>query len=167
MKNIKRITGMTDEEFRAWKEARLTAGQKKYGKAHLLRNGILDIAEELLDADNIAELHMKDRWGQMNLEAKRAFHDFILSLDKTIQELITLETHLKDSCLDDIAGGKRVGLQERPDGYYWVFVKSGMLEGWQVAFFDGLMFTLDKEELDEEDIKVGERLVAPSTSRAF
>ena len=51
------IDRMTMKQIKMWRYRRLAHGKEKYKDAHLYRNGPVDVAEEILDAQNILLLH--------------------------------------------------------------------------------------------------------------
>ena len=115
---MKRLCDLPREQLIPWRRARLTAGQDRYGDAHLQRYGTVDVMEELLDAVNITNL-LEERVKQAGmsgdqeqeiLESIEMFQQGIVRLTYIVYRLDTL---LPDAVCTDERGGKRVWWSEQ------------------------------------------------------
>ncbi len=110
---MRRLYHIPMVKYREWRRARLDDGQTKYGDAHLQRYGVVDIKEELLDAQNIADL-LRDRVTRSDLsEVGRAdVYDAIetlqVGLDKLDYILLRIDRSLPHELCTDEQGGHRV-----------------------------------------------------------
>lgn len=110
---MKRLRRVSHEDLKSWGNARLKAGRARYGNAHLRRYGVVDIMEELLDAQNIAcLLWERARQGGLTVEQEDEIYDAIetlqVGLDRLSYVLYRLDRLLPDELCTDEQGGHRI-----------------------------------------------------------
>ncbi len=111
---MKRVASMSVRQVNALREKRFKVGREKYGDAHMSRYGLLDVLEELLDAQNILDLTSSRIEGSGVVDDQQVFVDIsriytsienIINLVKRADEYIPLE-----ACEEKI---KRIGFDEK------------------------------------------------------
>ena len=116
-----RLSEITRSQLDHWRKARLDAGREKYGDAHLERYGLVDIAEELLDAQNIVEL-IQDRllseegwlWGESWAgDACTLLAQAFGGIELVLRYLQGIDDFLPASYRNDSKGGERVWWSEQ------------------------------------------------------
>lgn len=115
-----RLAGVTNPQLDEWRAARLEAGQKKYGDAHLERYNLVDVVEELLDAQNIVHLLLKRLSEEGNRFEQLATRNIVLgelehvfgNIDSIVHYLQWVDERLPDSFCNDARGGERVWWSE-------------------------------------------------------
>lgn len=113
------LADLSVRDVDAWLMARMEAGQKKYGDAHLHRHLTVDITEELYDALNIHELLLSRISVDQELDPNVAIgtlFDMFKVIELIIEALTVLEKvdeALPDRYRDDTKGGERVWWSER------------------------------------------------------
>ncbi len=119
-----RLADVTNPQIDEWRAARLEAGQKKYDDAHLERYNLVDVMEELLDAQNIVAL-MQDRlledagWSLSSSWAGDVFTELaqvFSGIEMVLRFLQGIDLRLPDSYRDDAKGGERVWWSDQGRG---------------------------------------------------
>ena len=111
--------GLPERVIQMWMLQRLHAGQEKYKNAHLRRNGLDDIREELLDAQNIAYL-MIDRfskqWQYVEQDKETRINNLVEHLvaicNLALQVCDILEDEIPAEYLTDEESGGRIFITE-------------------------------------------------------
>ena len=119
-----RLHELTPEQIEEWRRARLDAGRAKYGDAHMQRYGLVDVMEELLDAENILTHlfleRMKSAYPKgMSLAQFKRLAIINEDLGRAIEGLQELDALLPDHVCSDEQGGERIWWSEqvrRDDG---------------------------------------------------
>lgn len=120
-----RLSDLTRAQIDEWRKARMEKGQEKYGDSHLERYNLVDIAEELLDAQNIIWL-IQDRlckepdlwwdcesWaGTASVQLEQAYG----GIEMVLWFLRTTDEVLSDRYRNDTKGGERVWWSEARRG---------------------------------------------------
>lgn len=114
---MKRLHHLSERQLREWQRVRQEEGSKKYGKAHLQRYGLVDVAEELLDALNIID-KMLDRIAEQGEKTTISKHQLagvsryytrlIFTLKNAIKLCQRLDEFLPDKFCTDEQGGERI-----------------------------------------------------------
>lgn len=110
---MKRLYKIPAVQYCDWRQARQDHGRAKYGDAHLHRYGVVDVMEELLDAQNIVEL-LRDRVKRSELsqagkdDVLEAVTDFRIVLQKLEWVLLRIDRSLPDELCTDEQGGHRI-----------------------------------------------------------
>lgn len=116
--NRMRLHELTQKQFEQWRQARFDAGQSRYGDAHLQRYGLVDVMEELIDADNILALFVdRVREGMVTdtqrdeiaarLYTAKVVLGFLASL------ILSLDSVVPDDLCTDERGGERIWWSEQ------------------------------------------------------
>lgn len=113
-----RLHELTPEQIEQWRQARLTAGLAKYGVAHMQRYGLVDVMEELLDANNILTLFMDRVREGMVPDTQRADIAIYVYTAKVwlgfVASLISgLDSIVPDELCTDERGGARIWWSEQ------------------------------------------------------
>jgi hypothetical protein len=110
---VKRLHQLSAHEIVKWREERQKAGEGKYSDTHLQRYGAVDITEELLDAENIAE-KLADRCQNARVDIREwmEFEYVLKHIEAACQWLIKLDENLPDRVCTDEKGGYRPGWSE-------------------------------------------------------
>ena len=117
-RNKMRLHELTQAQFEQWRQARFDAGQSRYGDAHLQRYGLVDVMEELMDADNILTLFMYRVRESMATDTQR---DEIAARIYTIKVVLgflaslvrELDSVVPDDLCTDERGGERIWWSEQ------------------------------------------------------
>lgn len=113
-----RLHELTPEQIEQWRQARLEAGQSRYGDAHLQRYGLVDVMEELLDASNILTLFMDRVREGMVSDTQRAeiamrVYTAKVSLGFVANLISGLDSIVPDELCTDERGGARIWWSEQ------------------------------------------------------
>src|SRR5690625_2662623 len=111
-----RLHELTPEQIEEWRRRRAEVGRRKYGDAHLQRYGLVDVMEELLDAQNIVELLVNRILGTDHAAAVNAQAGVLAirsALWEMAYELQNLDKLLPDHVCSDEQGGERVWWSEQ------------------------------------------------------
>lgn len=110
-----RLHELTLERIEEWRQARLEAGQRKYGDAHMQRYGLVDIMEEVLDIDNLLKLHFPriEDVEDINGAVYWYISDIRYHLDEIKVNLLDLDVILPGEVCIDERGGHRVWWSEQ------------------------------------------------------
>lgn len=112
----RRLHQLTKVDISAWQKARLKKGQEKYKDSHLKRYSLVDVMEELLDAQNILALgieritkNMKSNKDALKY-APALFESNTLwnRINSAIEDIIELDQKLPDDVCTDEKGGLRI-----------------------------------------------------------
>ncbi len=116
---MKRLRNMGPVQLKAWADNRMAVGERKYGDWHLRRYGLVDVVEELLDAQNIIHL-LRDRVrkdvANVDNYQQDNFLQQIQRLEKAIQQAVDyaqiVDETLPNGVCTDEHGGKRIWWNE-------------------------------------------------------
>ena len=106
---------LTDENLQEIINERMKKGEEKYAEAHLWRDLTKDIAEELIDAINIAKLfedRLKRQGMQINGSIQKHIDELICGLEDQITYVMEIASIIPEQYLTDEEGGERVGFRE-------------------------------------------------------
>ena len=115
---MKRLNELNGQELLRWAQERFRVGQLKYGKAHLQRHTLVDVMEELLDADNVLSLttlkiavrkHEPVKAEVENrLDVLNAIADIQTEIRRVMDKVQQLDKMLPEEFDRDEKGGKRI-----------------------------------------------------------
>ena len=109
---MKRLKDITCSQLEEWRNTRAAIGRKKYKDKHLKRYGLVDVMEELLDAENIIKL-IEDRMLKQGYNVQESLLGVRLAsleclLDDVKQAAIDIDDILEDKYCTDEEGGDRI-----------------------------------------------------------
>ena len=116
-----RLSDLTRAQIDEWRKARMEKGQEKYGDSHLERYSLVDIAEELLDAQNIIALMQERLLGEIDWSWPGSWSGDVFTelaqvfsgIEMVLRFLQGIDLRLPDSYRDDAKGGERVWWSEQ------------------------------------------------------
>ena len=108
----RRLCDLYAGELDAWAKRRLDVGREKYGDAHLQRYNLVDVMEELLDANNIMNLLLERvcedaEIGRRNEIIVETLGTITL-VKSTMNLICAIDRLCPDYFRDDAKGGKRI-----------------------------------------------------------
>ena len=113
----RRLHQLTKADISAWQKARLNKGQEKYKDAHLNRYSLVDVMEELLDAQNILALGIERITNAMRAcqDSDKGYAEALFEsatlwnrIGATIDAVIEFDQRLPDDVCTDDEGGSRI-----------------------------------------------------------
>lgn len=112
---MKRIAAMSQRQIDELREKRMKAGWETYGDAHLRRYGLLDVLEEVVDAQNILDLTMI-RVGRSGVTNEGEIYDRISLAFRALDGVIKIirradEIIPEEACFEEEVN--RVGFDKR------------------------------------------------------
>lgn len=113
-----RLHELTPEQIEQWRKARLDAGKSRYGDAHLQRYGLVDVMEELLDANNILGLFMDRVREGMVTDTQRSdiavrVYTAKIALGFVASLISGIDSVVPDELCTDESGGDRIWWSEQ------------------------------------------------------
>lgn len=91
----KRLYEITEHELEKWRIKRMSVGQEKYKNHHLQRYGLVDVMEELLDAQNILYLITDRLWTTRDPDSQTEL-DLCVKLEQEIWKINDEIANLRD-----------------------------------------------------------------------
>src|SRR5690606_32998079 len=122
---LRRLHQLSDRELEEWQEARKAVGWEKYGESSYRRYNLVDVMEELMDAEVILE-RFQERlmleqagesgdtvWATLLPVDKRTLEEIRLRIREAKFLLQQLDRVIPDHACTDEAGGERIWWNER------------------------------------------------------
>jgi len=113
---LRRLYQLSDQELEEWQEARKAVGWEKYGEDSYRRYNLVDVMEELMDAEVILERFqerlVRDRYQLAPID-RRTLSTIIENIAEAKFLLMQLDRVLPDHVCTDEAGGERIWWNER------------------------------------------------------
>ncbi len=108
-----RVKDLSPGDVRKWRDAREKIGRQEYGDDHLDRYNLVDLIEEIIDADVILQRFIDRLEKQHGLDDKNeVFHSNIGKINNNLNDIIwrcvLLDHHLAEQHVTDGKGGQRV-----------------------------------------------------------